>query len=500
MKKIFFLLALLASCFSVNAQFKDFTNPYRVVIVSPNYQNVYPRFSTLQNAYNSIKDSASVSTGKYFVINATSNYRNISDWTSAYKDSILARNPYIQLYTFGQAINDSIIGITTEEFQLIGGILSLNGLTAGNGLKFSNHIYSVNTGTYILITDDTLDVYVNPNEFEDTAPLGLNYKFNSGILVDTGGIGVGALLPLKVSHDTLKLLYKSPLRKNSGDTLELYYNDQQFETTEPFSIRLDSGVTSGANGIKILPDYPRLKFKGDALTINDNTAGVGLTWASDKINLLVAHPFNVSDSLYLNYNTDQFNVVYNASPSFNILLDSGITDNNVGQGLKLLVDWNTIKFNSSKKLTLNTALAGDGLSMSSNVINIVPNDFAKNENDTLKIKTSTLLTFWFDSVTTNVAYSFPVDTAGYGMFTSGKIKRWSASYFGSGGGGYTVDKESVSLSFVSSDRLQVYYDQGSEKFSIRKNNSNLSFMTLSDLSPPFYMKIVFTLEVFLEAQ
>src|SRR5947207_1732379 len=102
MKKILTIILFALSFCCAHAQFKDFTNPYRVIIVSPNYQNVYPRFSTLQNGYNAVKDSARAH--KNFVINVTTSYNNITDWTSGYKDSILNLDPYLKLVAFGSAI------------------------------------------------------------------------------------------------------------------------------------------------------------------------------------------------------------------------------------------------------------------------------------------------------------------------------------------------------------------------------------------------------------
>lgn len=504
LKKILIILLFLTGY--GYSQFKDINSPYRVVVVSPNFQNVYPRFSTLQNAFNSIVDSADA--GKYFVINLTTNYNNITDYSSKWKDSIVSRLPYMSLAYFGQAIGDSIIGVTTSEFSLIMGILSLNSATAGYGLFFSDHAYHVLLSQIgaLQLDGDTLGfLYYNYDFSVDPLQYGLMLKHptNAGWFRTADGLQIRHRLPLGLINDTTVLYYAPPLY--ADDSLRFGYDPDAFTVLygvlPNFFFRADSGLTVpiGGNGVKVSVDMTRILFDADKkVTISDLTAGSGLKWLGDSLNVLTVKPLwqtGDGDSIYLKYATQHFDVVL-PDGELEIKLDSGMTTGS--SGIMPYIDYTTLIFNSLYQLVVNPSIAGVGLAMTSGVIDINYNDFLVVQNDTLKAKTSTILWFRFDSLNSSIKYDVNADTVGLGVSASGKTKRISISYKTDAGNDTTIIIE-TSISFNKGNRLSCSLNPLGTSLYLEKNNVPVATLNLYDLTTPYLRRVNVGVEIYLEA-
>jgi len=471
MKKIIISLILLLGlltnhCFS---QFSSQVNPWRVVVISPNYNNVYPRFSTFQNAYLSVRDSAD--DGKYFILNTVTSFENISDYTSAWRDSILNKNPYLVLTNFGQAYNDSVVGITTEEFLLVAGILGINSLTAGDGLNFTSHKFNVNALRPILISNDSLffaysaPLYLTPNT------LGLKRYSWSGLQVNSdSGLRVLGRPPLKLKGDTV-YIQKSNIFGGDADSLYIDWNsnhfDIQYSTSPAVNLRLDSGLTSSATGLKVWLGSPRLSFLSNTkLTIPDAVAGNGLSWISNALVVNTKSPIFVKDDSVFFYYKNPITV---SNDSLYLTIDSGLT---IGtSGLSVKTDGVRIGLNASKQISILETVAGLGLAWVSNALNIIPNEFAKTENDTLKIKTSYVTAFYGDSLTSNVTSAgvgvLPYDTTGVPVLYTGKIKRVTYTYQLASSGNDTIISISNNISVTIGDKIRCTWVNGSSEARIQ---------------------------------
>ena len=510
MKKTLVLLFILSS--SLFAQFGTNLSPWRVVTVSPNFTNIYPRYNTLQQAYNSIKDSASSGTGKYFIINATTAYNNITDWSSQWKDSISNRAPYMRLTAFGQIVTDSILGVTTEEFDLIAGILNLDPATAGDGLSFGNHKYSVNYKIPITISNDTLlflysaPLYLTPNT------LGLDRKFNNGMIVDSGGLGINGFAPLIVSRDSLKFLYAAPF-VIENDTFKLKLDDRHFAFIgDSIIIKLDSGLTQSITGIAVNTDGMRLGVNSSKkITIKDRVAGTGLTWDGDSLIVGTMFPLSIDASnkyISLNYSTDQFAMSAPAGNVLRMLCDSGlyVGTNNSPAAIRIKTDNVELGFNTSSQIETRSTLWGDGLYKTGDSGNVMVNEFAKIENDTVKIKTSYTMVFYGDSLTTNVTSTgtgiLPFDTTGVPIIYTGKIKRITYTYqLSSGNDTVIADNQNTSVTF--GDKIRASWNNGGSKFNIQKwSQSSRSWSTAIQLNFANFANKPYrvTVELYSEAQ
>lgn len=517
MKRLLIVIGLLVM--SVSGIYTQTTSqlPFRVVTVSPNFPNIYPRFNTLQATYNAIKDSASVSTGKYFIVNVTTAYSNITDWTGAYKDSINNRSPYMKLVAFGTAVADSILSVETDEFNLIGGVLSLKNTLAGDGLTFSGHVFSVNTKAPILLVSDSLffaysaPLYLTPNT------LGLKRFTHSGLQVHPDSLAIRVLTqtPLTVNGDTVKLQYAMPFI-NSDSGLTVNFNDLQFlYVGDSLSLDLDSGLVTGSTGIAVNTDGLRLVYNSNKkLTLSNNLSGKGLVWEGDSLNTRPLAPlYNYSpqlsalggDTLTLLY-TDQMGVfTIGLVNKLYTRTDSGLVDDAVNP-LKVNVDYSTIEFNSSGEVTVNPDIAGDGLIWASNAVKIQPNEFAKLENDTLKIKTSYIISFYGDSLTTNVTGAgigvLPYDSTGVPILQTGKIKRITYTYQLSSGND-TVITTTNNQSVTIGDKIRAVWVNGTSEIRIQKWSqgtrswSNAIGLSFTDFANKPYRVIV---ELYAEAQ
>lgn len=514
MKKIIVILLLVMTAGSYS-QITTNQLPFRVVTVSPNYTNVYPRFRTLQATYTAIRDSASVSTGKYFAINVVSDYHNISDWSSGWKDSILNRTPYMKMYALGTSIVDSIVAVTVEEFLLASGILSLNPLIAGDGLSFISHKLAIITQNYLgnalYLDGDSLKIRIDNTLLFTPNLLGVNFKFNNGMISDTGGIGVQVVAPLSVSGDYTSLNYKRPFRIVNDSlyfdyAVDYFVYDSSVFFPANFRVKLDSGFQVNSSGISILPDHRRLIFNDSIptqLTISNAIAGTGLIWTSDSLCVGLSYQFTgYNDSIWIDMNTRQFDLRYGESPSVNIALDSGMTYASSGAttGIKPKIDYSTLIFNSLLQLVVNPTLAGGGLLMTAGVIDIIPNDFAKVENDTLKIKTSTVFTWFGDSLNSTIFYVPPYDTLGIGMFAKGNVKRVAINYVTDNGNDTTV-MNFLDASWNAYDRIALAWDNSQMKFKIYKNK--VLWQTLAgcaNLTSPYKKDWNVAMETYLEAR
>lgn len=478
-KLILILFTLITICTSAYSQFESQVNLFRVVVVNTTYSNVYPRFSTLQNAFNSCVDSANA--GKYFIINIATATQNITDYTSQWKDSILAHSPNIRLTSFGQAINDSIIGVTIEEFDLIAGILSLNPLTAGDGLYFDSHKYHIRVTNYLgnalYIDGDSLKIRTDATLLFTPNLLGINFKFNNGMISDTGGIGINAIQPLIVSRDTLRIVFSGMFV--AGDSVYLNYNEDHFNydfgVSPAFSLDLDSGLTSGATGIKVLPYHGRLLFNSSKqLTISDLTAGTGLVWSSDALTLLLAQ-FTLNnastsgilrfsgDSLQFNYNDGDFEQGLNG---LRIRVDTGLTRGS--NGLYVNLDWAEIQFNGSGQIETAPELAGDGLVKAGDAIRVLYNEFLTVQNDTLKAKTSYVLTWYDDSLNASMSYVEPFDSTGICVLGTGKIKRVTFTYQQTTGSLDVVTETKNNISVTLADKIRLLWVNGSSEMRLQR--------------------------------
>lgn len=514
MKKILLFIVLLVASTGLYAQISTLQQPFRVVVVSPNYPNTYPRFNTLQATYNAIKDSANVTTGKYFIVNVTTSYNNITDWTGAYKDSLNNRSPYIKLVAFGNAITDSILSVDVDEFNLIGGVLSLNANTAGDGLSFVNHAYNVNLLRPLLLSNDSLffaysnPLYLTPNT------LGLRRNVYSGLQVNDSGLRVLPQLPLKLSSDTLKMIFGAPFI--ASDSVYLNYNTEQFDVaynvSPSLSLKLDSGLTTISTGVKVNVDNATIKMNSSKKLYVDFVGTLGDMFkvdpATGKYILYDAEPieFYQDTIITLNYNTDAF-ALQPTSNSLSLKVDSGLTTGTQYHTTpKVLKDNNELSFNSSKELETATSLWGGGLVKTGDSGNVVVNEFAKIENDTTKIKTSYTFVFYGDSLTSNVTSVgrgvLPYDTTGVPVIYTGKIKRVTFTYqLSSNNDTIKVQYENTSVTF--GDKIRGSWNNGGSKFNIQKwSQSSRTWSTAIQLdfgsfaNKPFRVVI----ELYAEAQ
>lgn len=478
MKKIFLLLLIL--CGVSYSQVA-----WRVVAVSPNYPNVYPRYSTLQQVYNAIDDSANVTANKYFIINIATATENITDWSSAWKDSIVNRNPYMRLTQFGQSVGDSIIGVTTEEFNLIAGILSLDPSTAGDGISFSGHKYNINTtnylGSVLYLDSDSLKLRTNSSLYFTPNLLGVKRLVYSGLQVLDSGMGILPRPPLKLKGDTV-YINKSSYFGGDSDSLWIDWNTSYFDisysSSPAISLKLDSGITLGAEGLKVNIDNSTIKLNSSKKLYADYSGLFGgdlVLTSQGKFNVYFAMPLLMDNdsTVGLNYNPIHF-ALQPTSNYFSIVVDSGLTTSSsfpYDTAPKLLKDNNEFVFNSSKELEIAPALAGDGLIKSGNQINVVVNEFAKIENDTVKTKTSYIIPIYGDSLTSNVTSVgvgvLPYDTTGTPILYTGKIKRVTFSYqLSSGNDTVKVQNENTTVTF--GDKIRGTWNNGGSKFNIQK--------------------------------
>lgn len=489
------------------AQWSTSPSPFRVVTVSPNYPNIYPRYSTLQGVWAGIKDSAKVSTGKYFTVNVTTNYRNISDWTSTYKDSILNRAPYMWFAAFGQAINDSIIGVTTSEFTLAGGILGINPLTAGDGLSYSSNMYKVNVKNPILMSNDTVYFRFEATNFTLVGGTFTWYKTtNSGIQSTANGFQVLPRQPLRVSGDTTLIAFASEF-SSTTDSLRLNFDPNAFYTlpavSPSFYFRADSGLTIPltATGVKVAPDWNTITFNSSKkLTINTAIWGNGLAMYSNVAQVNVAEPLTITnDTINLGYLEQHFGLV---ASGLYLKVDSGLVANTfpVPSTPKVSLDWVTLIFTATKALQVNPLIAGSGLLMTAGIINILYNDYAKVENDTLKIRPSTTLLYHYDSIKATVGYANEEDSLGYGFPADGKIKRYAITYVTLVGND-TCIYANANIAISRGEKVTVYWSALAGGFIIRKNRStDLLTVVPNDFTTPYLRRINISLEVYTEAQ
>lgn len=507
MKKIILLILLVAG--TAFSQFQT-VGSWRSVFVSTNYRNVYPRYSTLQSAYNSCKDSADA--GKYFLVWLVTSYQNITDWSTGWKDSILNKSPYLTLIELNRSAGDSIIGVNTSQFNLIAGILELNSLTAGNGLTFSGDKYSIVTQNYLgnalYLDTDSLKLRVQAPLYFTPNLLGIKVSTNSGIRFSDSVY----IVPYKeVYTDNDTLLIRKSFYFLPYDSLTLDWNTQHFNliygVSPAINVKLDSGLTAGTDGIRAWLDNVRVGYTATKrITITDATGGDALAWQNDSLNLIVGSPFETSgDSLWLNFNTDQFSISYSASPKFSINLDSGMTYD-IG-GIKPDLDYVTLIFNSLMQLAINPTFAGGGLLVTTGVMSIVPNEFAKIENDTLKIKSSYTYQFYGDSLTSLVTSAgvgiLPYDTTGICVLYKGKIKRVTYTYQLSGGNDTVITTANNVDVNNNTDKIRCVWENGSSEMKIQiwtlasrtwSNAITLSFPNFADS----YWRVV--AELYAEAQ
>lgn len=477
MKKI--IIAIFFMLFAMSAYSQV---AFRVVAVSPNYPNVYPRYSTLQQVYNAIKDSAKASTGKYFVINLATATENITDWSGTYKDSIVNRSPYMRLTQLGQAIGDSIIGITAEEFNLIAGILSLDPSTAGDGISFGSHQYIINKKAPIVISNDTLQILYSSPIYLTPNTLGLKRYSWSGLQVNSdSGLRVLPRVPLKLKGDTL-YLNKSNIFGGDADSLWVDWNTNHFtlsyNSSPSVSIKLDSGLTSSSSGVKPYLDNITLKMNSDRKMYVDfsDLVGSGLLFTAGQLKLLIAYytmnndrTDNIlawsGDSLQFNYNPFDFKQDGNGLA---LNLDSGLQQ---GNGLQIKPDFSEMTFTADGSLQTATTLWGGGLYKSGDSGNVRVNEFAKIENDTVKIKTSYIKSFYGDSLTTNVTATGlgvqPYDSTGVPVLYTGKIKRITYTYQLSSNND-TVITLSNNTSVTIGDKIRCIWVNASSEMRLQK--------------------------------
>jgi len=474
MKKILLIIILLMLTKCSFSQFSTAYEAWRVVYVSPNYTNVYPRYSTLQQVWNAVKDSAKVSTGKYFIINAVTDFNNITDWSSSYKDSILNRSPYMTLVQFGFSIEDTITGVDGNQFNLVSGILSLKSSLAGDGLTFTSNAFHINPtnylGSVLYLDGDSLKLRTNNSLYFTPNLLSLKRPVYSGLQLLDSGIRVLPRPPLWLKGDTVYLL-KSNIFGGNADSLYIDWNTNhfniQYSTSPAVNIRLDSGITSSSSGLKVWLGSPRLSFLSNTkLTIPDAVAGNGLSWISDVLTVNTKSPIFVkNDSVFFYYK----NPISLSNDSLYLTIDSGLT---IGtSGLSVKTDGVRIGLNASKQISILETVAGLGLAWISDALNIIPNEFAKTENDTLKIKTSYVTSFYGDSLTSNVTSAgvgvLPYDTTGVPVLYTGKIKRVTYTYQLASGND-TVISITNNISVAIGDKIRCTWVNGSSEARIQK--------------------------------
>jgi len=482
MKKIILLLFILCGLSYTQVAF-------RVVAVSPNYPNVYPRYNSLQQVYSAIKDSANVSTGKYFVINIATATENVTDWSGRWKDSIASRNPYMRLTQLGQAIGDSIIGVTTEEFTLLAGILGLKSDIAGDGLSFLSHAIKVNVKYPIIISSDTVTIQLNDSNF--VTPIGsttrnqyvtLKFSTNSGLTYSANGIEVMTQYPIIKRNDSLTIqlndsnfVIGDATSRSQYVTLKLRDNSLSYTKfglgVNYTGIDLDSGLIGRSTGLSVNTDGLRLGYNsGKKLTILNTFIGEGIKWIGENsIGISVGQPleFDSDTNLILGYNTSHF-ALQTTSNDFSIVVDSGLTTGtNYFNSPKIRKDNNELAFNTSKELETAPTLWGDGLIKSGDAGTVVVNEFAKVENDTVKIKTSYTLQWYDDSLKNSMTYVEPYDSTGLPVLQTGKIKRVTWTYQLSSGND-TVVTNNLDISVNIGDKLRLYWSNGSSRFILQR--------------------------------
>jgi len=513
MKRIALIIGMLVMSTGIYSQITTLQQPFRVVVVSPNYPNAYPRFNTLQATYNAIKDSASVTTGKYFIVNIVTKSENITDYSSQWKDSLVSRDPYVKVVSFGQAINDSVLGVTVSEFTLVAGILGLNSLTAGDGLSFPSHTYKVNTKYPILITSDTVTVQLNDSNF--VSPTGtstksqyvtLKFSTNSGLTYSANGIEVQTQYPIIKRNDSLTIqlndsnfIVGDATSRTQNVTLKLKDNSLHYTAdglgVNYTGIDLDSGLIGRVTGLSVNTDGLRLGYNsGKKLTILESVAGDGLSWSSNALKLNIG-VFNgvgsqsqnildiLSDSLIFNYDLVQFenDPIY----GLQLKLDSGLSGLS---NVKVELDYPELQFKSNGQIETAPTLWGDGLIKSGDAGKVVVNEFAKVENDTVKIKTSYTLLWYDDSLKSSMDYVEPFDSTGVPVLTNGKLLRVTYTYQLSSGND-TVVTTTLNTTINKLDKLRLVWLNGLSAMRIQKwtlsthswaNITNLSFNDFAD--------------------
>lgn len=478
---------LLIASLLVNISYSQFSTSieaWRVVFVSPNYPNIYPRYKTLQQTWNAIKDSASASTGKYYIVNIVTSVNNISDFTSGYKDSIINRFPYMALTAFGFNVQDTITGVNDNHFNLLSGILNLDPATAGLGLNFSSDKYNVNVITPLQIQNDSLWINLNDSNFYNPYSrnvVTLKRHTNSGIRYDASGLYLTLRAPLQIDNDTLSI----PLSyyfTGSTDSLGIDWNDNHFNliygSSPSVNIKLDSGLTSGSDGIRAWLDNLRITFtSGEKITISNNTSGQGLQWIGDSLNNFAFNPLYYkssltgmnSDTLFLLYTNQMGTQTIGATEWLKVNTDSGLVLAPTSP-LKLNIDYNTIDFNTNGAIKVDVVgISGNGLIANGNTIDVLPNDFLKLESDTLKAKTSTMYVFWGDSLTANMTNGLgvePTDSTGLPML-KGNIKRVLVTYQLTSGND-TVTSQIQNVSFNTGDKFRIAWINGSSRWVLQK--------------------------------
>ena len=184
--------------------------------------------------------------------------------------------------------------------------------------------------SFYFYNNDSLAIDWNTNHFNLTYGVSpsVNVKLDSGLTSSSSGLrawldnarvkytSLGKITVAETvagdgliwSSDAMKILFKTPFRV-TNDTFMLGYNDEQFSISSPAGIDqldlvLDSGLTSGADGVRSYLDNLRLKFTSSSkITIADEVAGTGLFWQADSlgINMIAPLTTTASNELKLHY-------------------------------------------------------------------------------------------------------------------------------------------------------------------------------------------------------
>lgn len=529
MKKFILLFfVLIQATFS---QFQNLVVPFRVITVSPNYNNVYPRFSTLQNAYLSVKDSANA--GKYFIINVVTAQENIVDWSSSWRDSILAKYPFLRFTSFGAFFNDSILGVNSHEFTLPAGILHLNPATAGNGLYFFNHQYHIRPKSPLRILNDSIWIKLNDSIFivndgtTRSEYVTLKTQPNSGIGWNSSGLTIKTKSPVQVFNDsiwiklndsvfhvadgTIRSEYVTIKRQNNSaigwniNGLKVNVKNPIVITNDSITLAIDSGLVVGVNGLSVYVDGKRItRNPSKQLTISDNTGGEGLVWRGDSLNILLATKTlqndNIDNILTFSGDSLQFNYYpyhfLSYPDGLALKLDSGLYAIN---GVQLNLDHNELNFNPVSRLQTAPSLWGRGLSKIADSANVLVNEFATIQNDTVKIKTSYVLEFYGATLSPGL-FADPYDTTGVPVLANGKIKRVTYTYRKTSLND-TVIISSNNFDVNATDKIRLQWVHGSSVMNIQRwQMSTKAWLTAISLPFPNFSSSHFRVLVELYAE